>query len=56
MIVKFDIELMNPKADPENYAFEFALTNDRGTLVFGLDKSEYEQLGSAIANCPCNWE
>jgi|TARA_R100000501_G_C2591956_1_gene91691 hypothetical protein len=56
MIMKFDIELMNPKADPENYAFEFALTNDRGTLVFRLDKSEYEQLGSAIENCPCNWE
>ena len=56
MIVKFDIELMNPKADPDNYVFEFALTSDRGTLVFRLNKSEYEQLGSAIANCPCNWE
>ena len=47
--IKFDIELMNPKADPDRYVFEFSLIHpNRGTLVFRLDKSEYKQLGSTI--------
>ena len=54
--MKFDIELMNPKADPDNYVFEFALTSDRGTLVFRLDKSEYDQLASTVMEPTHNWE
>ena len=56
MIVKFDIELMNPKADPDNYVFEFALTSDRGTLAFRLDKSEYDQLASTVMEPTHNYE
>ena len=44
----FEIELMNPGADPEKYVFEFAITAERGMLVFRLDKAEYEQLTSAV--------
>ena len=47
--IKFDIQLMNPKADPGRHVFEFALIHpNRGTLVVRLDRSEYEQLGSTI--------
>jgi len=44
----FEIELMNPGADPEKYVFEFAITAERGIMVFRLDKAEYEQLTSAV--------
>ena len=56
--MKFDIELMNPKADPDKHVFEFALTSDRGTLAFRLDKSEYDQLASTVMEPTLNpmWE
>tara|TARA_R100000687_G_scaffold67175_1_gene56243 strand:- start:349 stop:567 length:219 start_codon:yes stop_codon:yes gene_type:complete len=48
LMTTFEIELMNPKAEPEKYVFEFGITAERGIMVFRLDKAEYEQLTSAV--------